>query len=300
MPIWKSFAFVSKSVLITSFTFIGTIVITQAGLAQQIACRIAPTSEISSIDQAKCLLRSVRRYGQLGPTLPSLPSSLDRLLSLRVIDLDQNTLRQYLLQKGIQESAIGGSLDNPVSRSNNNSASAEPARYFVIHDTSTPNFLNQDFPDNINNASWVGNSLQRWLTGSPRAHVFINRIGASVTAVDFKTPWRATGFELETCGTPCKGMFLNVELIQPRKRDPQGGANNDAIAPVPGFTDSQLDRLALTYIAASVRRGKWLIPVFHASLDAGISGAHDDPQNFDLERWTNRLNDLLTSLHDTP
>jgi hypothetical protein len=132
MPIWKSFSFVSKSVLITSFTFIGTIVITQAGLAQQIACRIAPTSEISSIDQAKCLLRSVRKYGHLGSTLPSLPSPLDRLLSLRVIDLDQNTLRQYLLQKGIQESAIGGSLDNPVSRSNNNSASGSFGMDIVI------------------------------------------------------------------------------------------------------------------------------------------------------------------------
>lgn len=127
-----------------------------------------------------------------------------------------------------------------------------------------------------------------------KAHVFINRTGKSVTAVNFKTPWRATQYELQTVGR--KGLFLSVELVQPRRRDPSGGASNDAISPVPGFTDAQLDRLALVYVAASVRRGKWLIPAFHACVDAGIPNAHDDPQNFDLNRWASRLDTLLQAI----
>lgn len=68
-----------------------------------------------------------------------------------------------------------------------------------------------------------------------------------------------------------KGLFLNVEQVQPRRSDQNASANNDALAPIPDFTDIQLDRLALVYVAASVRCGKWLIPVFHASVDAGYS-----------------------------
>ena len=71
---------------------------------------------------------------------------------------------------------------------------------------------------------------------------------------------------------------------------------NDRIAPEPGLTDAQLDRLALVYVAASVRRGAWLIPAFHAAVEAGIPEAHDDPQNFDLARWAERLGRLIGEL----
>jgi len=75
---------------------------------------------------------------------------------------------------------------------------------------------------------------------------------------------------------------------------------NDNVAPVPGFSDQQLDRLALLYVAASVRRGQWLIPAFHAVLDIGIPDAHDDPQNFDLGRWDSRLGALLGEISGAP
>lgn len=261
-------------------------------------CRFVPTSEVSSIDQAKCLLRKVNRFGHLDPTRSSLPSPLDRLLSQPTIDLDKAKLRQYLQRNQIQESAIGGSLDQPVSRANNNASNGEPARYFVIHDTSTPNFRNGNFPDTINSASWSGNNLTRWTRGEPIAHVFINRVGNSVTPVNFNTPWRATQYEVKKCGIPCKGLFLNIEMVQPRRSCPSN-SGNDACAPEPGFTDEQLDRLALVYIAASVRRGKWLIPAFHASIDTGwgFNNVHDDPQNFDLDRWASRLDRLLTEIN---
>jgi hypothetical protein len=110
-------------------------------------------------------------------------------------------------------------------------------------------------------------------------------------------------------------MFLHIENIQPRlverdvKQDEHGEHNlqywklkwnetknenewvcrNDYIAPSPGFTAAQMDRLALIYVVASVRRGSWMIPAFHAAVDAGISDAHDDPQNFDLADWAGRI-----------
>jgi len=265
-------------------------------IAQSKPCKLAPTSEISSKDQAKCLLRPVRKFGNLDANLLALPSPFDRLLSLPTIDLDKEAVRRYLKAKNIRESDIGGSLDNPVSRGNNNSSRADLARYFIIHDTSTPNFQNDNFPANINDSRWSGNNLQRWTRGTPLAHVFISRIGESVTPVDFSTPWRSTGYEVEVCGVPCKGLFLGIEMVQPRRSDPKIGGDNDAIAPNPGFTEAQIDRLALVYIAASVRRGKWMIPVFHASLDAAIDGGHDDPQNFSLGQWSERLNNLLQQI----
>jgi hypothetical protein len=264
--------------------------------AQNGPCTFASTSKISSRDQAKCLLAPVRIYGNRGSTLSNLPPTLNRMLGLLSIDLDKETLRRYLIKSNIQEGDIGGSLDQPVSRANNNGLNADLARYFIIHDTSTPNFGDGKFPEDINEPSWSGNNLKQWTRSPFLAHVFVSRVGSSVTPVDFGTPWRSTGYEVDFCGVPCKGLFLSVEMVQPRQSDSQGRSANDAIAPTPGFTEAQLDRLALVYIAASVRRGKWMIPAFHAGIDAQIYGDHDDPQNFDLQLWDERLKGLLAEI----
>ncbi len=248
----------------------------------------------SPLEQAKCLLRPVKMYGRLGEPLQNLPSPLDTLIG-RPVALNRASLQRYLTAHQIAEEEIGGALGDPVSRARNNAPQAPLARYFVIHDVSTPNYLNDPFPANINETTWKTNNLQRWKQNS-RAHIYINRVGKSTTSWDFKTAGRATKFETKILGQKSKGLFLHVELIQPRRRDPNGGAQNDAIAPTPGFTEPQLDRLALVYIAASVRNGNWMIPAFHAALDTGIPDAHDDPQNFDLAQWAGRLGDLLKSI----
>ena len=214
------------------------------------ACAIQPTSKISSVDQARCLLRPVLKGAVLGPVRTTLPPTLGRLLSKGSIEIDRDQFRQYLQRQGISEATIGGSLTSPVSRAQDNAAQAEPARYLIIHDTSTPNYLNAPFPPNINSQSWSGNDLSRWLSGEPLAHVFINRMGASITPQDFSQPWRSTVFESKLCGLPCKGLFLSVELVQPRRSDPQGPAGNDLLVPDEGFTDAQLERLAVVYVAA--------------------------------------------------
>lgn len=291
--------------MIFGFTLV-IILFFQAKIQAQTVCQIVPTSQISSIDQAKCLLRQPKIFGNVGPTLTSLPAPFDQLLTRPTIDISKEQLRRYLQAQGINEADIGGSLDKPVSRTNNNNPSAELARYFIIHDTSTPNLGNDTFPNNINEASWEFNNFNKYGSGdnSP-AHIIINRVGQSVTRKDFNTPWRSTRRESEQfCGVnKCKGLFLAVELVQPRKCQPNPGQTqcspprkNDAKSPDPGFTKAQLDRLAVVYIAASVRRGKWLIPAFHVVLDQIVPGGHDDPQNFNLDQWSKQLNDILTEI----
>jgi len=291
--------------MIFGFTLV-IILFFQAKIQAQTVCQIVPTSQISSIDQAKCLLRQPKIFGNVGPTLTSLPVPFDQLLTRPTIDISKEQLRRYLQAQGINEADIGGSLDNPVSRTNNNNPSAELARYFIIHDTSTPNLGNANFPNNINQSSWEFNNFNKYGSGekSP-AHIIINRVGESVTRKDFNIPWRSTKRESDQfCGVnKCKGLFLAVELVQPRKCQPNAGqiqcsppTKNDAKSPDPGFTKAQLDRLAVVYVAASVRRGKWLIPAFHVVLDQIVQGGHDDPQNFNLDQWSKQLNDILTEI----
>ena len=90
--------------------------------------------------------------------------------------------------------------------------------------------------------------------------------------------------------------FLRIENIQPRIRDRSVSFDNDAIAPEPGFTDAQLERLALVYLAASVRSEKWLIPAYHSPIDLGFPDAHDDPQHFSLEMWGRKLRELIEEI----
>jgi hypothetical protein len=39
-----------------------------------------------------------------------------------------------------------------------------------------------------------------------------------------------------------------------------------------------------------------MIPAFHAPIDSGIRGGHDDPQNFDLQFFARSLDGLLQTL----
>ena len=106
---------------------------------------------------------------------------------------------------------------------------------------------------------------------------------------DFSIPWRETKFEqAANFGGALKGLFLHVELIQPRRSARHGG-RNDAQSPDPAFTAAQYDRLALLYTIASVRAGRWLIPAFHAAIDADIRNGHDDPLNFDIDSFADSL-----------
>jgi len=239
--------------------------------------------------QAKCLLKPVLKWGRLGPARAQLPPNLSRLIG-SPSNVDRGKLEALL-----EDAKIGpGFLSRPVSRARGGVSTAPLARYFVIHDTSSPWLGNQQFPADLDIDSRI-NNLGRYVGLNAVAHLFIDRRGRIVIGHDLSVPWRATKLEA-TAGIPSKGLFLHVENIQPRRRDPAGGPQNDAIAPFPGLSDAQYRSLALMYVAASARASKWLIPAFHAAIDEGISDSHDDPQNFDLDKFDSALGQLITRL----
>lgn len=267
--------------------------------AQGGVCRVTsgPLADDQWLTQGRCLLRTVKMNRELGPALTQLPAPLDGLIG-RAVAIDRTTLKRYLTAHNIDDSRIGGSIDRPLTT----------ARYFIIHDTSSPNLVRDPFPANdvINGPEWNAGRVNRLRSGQ-RTHVWIDRVGESITSRDYRLATVKTGVKLENRHPSFRGLLLHNELIQPRRCNPRlttccrrvnGDLQcNDAIAPEPGFSEAQLDRLALLYVAASVRRGKWLIPAFHGVIDDEFgSNAHDDPQNFDLQVWAARLQHLLNDL----
>lgn len=270
------------------------IVCVSVASAQSICSRFRPVPDRCNLnappsEQAKCLLRPVKKFANLGAPLTELPAPLATLVGESTetsFTLDQ--VKRFLSAKGISETDVGGSL----------SVKLTAAKYFVIHDTS--DFFGElnAFPANINNAEAQLNKLPRRV-GHKVCHVYINRVGQSATAVVFESPTPPSGTKFGSCNPAQRTAFLHIENIQPRIRDRSVRFSNDAIAPDPGFTDPQLERLALVYVVASARAGKWLIPAYHSPIDLGFPDAHDDPQNFNLQTWSTKLRDLIEQIRQT-
>lgn len=236
------------------------------------------------VEQAKCLLRPVLRGGVVGQPLAKLPGPLESLIG-KPVTVKAEQLKKYLAAHKVAEDEIGGPLSQKVT-----------AKYFVIHDTSTPNYHEKPIPTNINTPEWPLNNFERWKKINV-AHMFVNRMGQSMTWHPFSMSWRATKYESKTLTKEeSHGMFVHTELSQPRQADPKGHPGNDAIAPEPGFTQAQYDRLAVLYVAASLEHGTWLVPAYHCCLDSGMVDGHDDPQNFKLEQWAKALDELLKQI----
>jgi hypothetical protein len=248
-------------------------------------------------EQARCLLNPVQRVGRLGPPLGELPPALAEKVGTPRELPERKTLNTWLAERGVAD-GLGAATEAGVSRARDNDPAAPAARYFVIHDTSTPNYGNLPWPKNIDADAKI-NDLRRYQCDNDieRAHVFVNRAGAIMVAHAFDVPWRATKFEMATnFDGALKGLFLHAELIQPRRRDPKFRGRNDFLAPQPGFTAAQYDALALVYTVASTRAGFWMVPAFHAVIDEGIRDKHDDPQNFELPAFAESLAKLQVAL----
>jgi hypothetical protein len=247
--------------------------------------------------QAMCLMRSATSRRNLGPRLEVLPPALAARVGQSSDLPEREALAALLAELGLAWD-YAPFLWQPISRARNNDPGAPQARYLVIHDTSGPNFGRRPFPLNIDDHRSI-NNLGRFhcADGWEAAHVIINRTGAMLLGHELSVPWRAMRFERATrFGTDLRGLFLHVELVQPRRSWPGRGRGNDALAPTPGFSDIQYDRLALVYTIASVRSGRWLIPAFHVAIDAGIRGGHDDPQNFEIAAFAGSIERLTTRL----
>jgi hypothetical protein len=242
----------------------------------------------SPVEQAACLMRPVNRWAHLGRPLAELPKALAERIGGTTPLLDRGALTALISDTGLSPRFSDG-LGNEVSRARDNDAQAPVARYFVIHDTSGPRL--GSFPANLDENVKI-NNLERFSCSDHAeiAHAFINRQGGVSFGHDFGVPWRATKFERAlSFGTNLKGLFIHVELIQPRRRGRRG---SDISAPRPGFTTAQYERLALLYTIASFRAGAWLVPAFHAVIDSGIRGGHDDPQNFEVDAFARALDGI--------
>jgi hypothetical protein len=249
------------------------------------------------VEQAMCLMRAMDKTRNLAPTLPSLPQPLATRIG-RDSGLPAREALSAFLSKQDLEWDFAAHLWQPLSRARDNDPDAPPARYFVVHDTSGPYFGRRPFPVDIDVAGKI-NSLANFKCsdGWGRAHVVVNRSGQMLLDHDFEIPWRETKFEraVNFAGA-LKGLFVHVELIQPRRSARSRGRRNDAQTPEPSFSAAQYDRLALLYVIASVRAGAWLVPAFHAAIDAGIRNGHDDPLDFDVESFADSLQKLMEKL----
>lgn len=270
---------------------IAVVIVASNVLAAQSVCnRFQATPDrcdlkATAVEQAKCLLRPVKKFAHLGETLQELPAPLVNLVGeSTATSVTKDQLKTFLDAKGIREADVGGALSVRLSK----------PKYFVIHDTSDL-LTSTEFPSTINDPASSLNDLSRRVTRKV-GHVYIDRTGQSATAVNFESRTPPSGTKLGLCHHAQRGAFLHIENIQPRIRDRSVGFANDAVAPEPGFSEAQVERLALIYVVASVRSGKWLIPAYHSPLDLGFPDRHDDPQNFDLQTWAEKLRGLIEEI----
>jgi hypothetical protein len=292
----------SKMIKITIFSFVSFFV--GAGIfytpkfptVEKNPSTVNKTNEASAVDQAKTLLRKVNLTGKCSSELATLDPNFESKVG-QVCQITRDQIRTYLAQEHINEWEVGGNLDLPVSSLVDSKGNVNFAKYFVIHDTSFPRY-GSSFPSNIDDETWEWNRLSKWM--GKVTHIFVNRIGDSKTTTPFNEGMTATKTERYILGDAnSKGLYLHIELIQPRKFMKGFGRNNDADAPKPGFTPPQYKRLALLYTIASVRKGEWMIPGFHAAVDQNIRFCHDDPQNFELLEFFAALNNVWAAI-ETP
>lgn len=237
----------------------------------------------TALQQALCLLPEGDPRGFV--TRRSLGGPLDRLVGAPT-DLDRRRLLQLLWDDGVPYPA--GALAADLSHAEGGLRQAPEARYFVIHDTSGPALRRRFPPEDDPRLNRLG---AQYCGGAWMAHAFINRRGKVLLAYDYSVPWRATKFE--SANVARKGLFLHVELNQPR-RPRRGETLEDAtVTPEPPFTPAQYRSLALLYAAASVRAGRWLVPAFHSAIDSAWNDDHDDPRGFDLDLFNLELSRIL-------
>jgi hypothetical protein len=256
----------------------------------------------TALEQAKCLLRAVGKGGTVADTEAQLPAHSAARIG-QPISISPSALRQYLAAQAIHETSLGGGLDEPLSATEGEPA--HKALYFVIHDTSNILCTREDFPDGSDSPDATWNMAATW-EASTQAHLYLTRDGAAYSPQGrtFSVPWRATKHEM-AIGESTRGRFLHIENVQLRRPEVEAGAPlmnldgdcvNDRLAQRPGFTPKQMHLLAMTYIAASVRAGEWLIPAYHATIDTAYPGGHDDPQNFDLLSWSEAIDAAVSDI----
>lgn len=249
------------------------------------------------VEQAACLLRKVGPLGVLKDQ--PLPPLLAAVLTESAGPAEDVTVAAIAaLPEPYRAYAVEHRRD-PVSQTE----ARLPALYFMIHDTSTPFYGEAPFPKDIDR-DWTVNAfgpfMDKTFGEAPVAHIFLNRVGQIWAGHDFSEGWRATKLESRVIGVPTRGRFLHIETVQPRRYMKGFSDLAHTEGPSPGFSPDQYRMLAALYVYASARAGHWLIPAFHATIDAGLPDAHDDPQNFDLNAFARELAALVNPPRKQP
>jgi hypothetical protein len=161
-------------------------------------------------EEAAFLLRPVAIYGEIGSTPATLPDFLVNHVGAAVETSSlRGKLTTYLNTLGVDANTVGGALTEGVSKTANDTL----AKYFVIHDTSSPTIpANSNFP-NMDSANWSGNDLTDDQAHG-LAHIYTNRLGKSVTAHKYDVARTGTKFELKKyngdVGPKVVGLFLGI------------------------------------------------------------------------------------------
>ena len=242
-------------------------------------------------------MQPVGKRGTLAASPKRLPGTLTRVLAGRVPLPSRDAVTRLLATERMD---IGG-LDQPVSRARDGDPAAPIARYFVIHDTSTPYYGDEPFPADIDGDARV-NSFRPYFPAEcrpgkipgcasvPQPH----RAGAGRPApVAAVARDQARDAGDRAAGEGPVPSRRNGHAPPPRSRNRRVERRH---RPKPGFSARQYDRLAILYIALSVRAGAWLIPAQHATMDHGLPQAHDDPQNFRIKDFDRALHRRLRAL----
>jgi hypothetical protein len=236
-------------------------------------------------DTAACLLRRVRERGS-GADAQPVPQWLTAHMA-RPIEVSADQVRRYLSAHQI----AAGDLTSTIV-----AGDTPRRRYFVIHDTSSPELRGATaFPADINETAYNEHALDGWVDTALQVNLITSRDGRSRLLRDWSRarPSPATKIEMTRRVPAAREVFVHVENIQPR-------INPDRSffwqAPVPGLGPDQEQRLALAYVIASLRAGRWLIPAYHFNIDEGLADGHDDPQHMDLASWAGRIDAIVTEM----
>lgn len=243
------------------------------------------------VEQATCLLRKIEVLAERKPQpLPPVFASLLGAEGAPTAEMKEAALAAF---PDPYQAYARTWAETPLSTTE----AGLPALYFVIHDTSTPFYGDKPFPRHLD-TDWTVNSFQPYMDGTfarePVAHIFLSRYGQIWAGHEFQEGWRATKLESRVVGPAARGRFIHIETVQPRRFIEGYSDRGHTYGPTPGFSAAQYRQLAALYVYTSARAGRWLIPAQHNTVDAGIPDAHDDPQNFELERFAAEVERLVS------
>ena len=94
---------------------VAVLIVTSNVLAAQSVCnRFQATRDrcdlnAGPVEQAKCLLRPVKKFAHLGGPLQELPAPLDTLVG-QPTTTTRDQLKRFLAAKGIREADVGGAV----------------------------------------------------------------------------------------------------------------------------------------------------------------------------------------------